>query len=357
MSRPTHVVDYGGQTPDRREESSAWTLGDTSIRRYASSDRSAVADLQRTRILDAVVEVVAERGIAGSSVSLVTTRASVSRQTFYAWFSGLDDCLVAVLDGALECATQLVTPAFTRGGAWYDGMRSALAAMLAFFDSEPDLTRVCLVEALVAGPVVCEHRERIVQAFRALVVEAIEGEVDHASPLAAEGVLASVIGIVSARLIAGQQAPLISLLGPLMGIIVGPFMDETEVEREIELGEVLTRELLERPAPQAAQLGDSAVGVPRVLLARRAHRVRACLLYVAENPWVSNQEVATGIGVCHGGQVSALLGRLTALGLVSKRAGGPGRPNAWSVTAAGEHVVRELTKRSGRTFTRNEQSE
>jgi len=199
----------------------------------------------RDSILDAVVEVVAERGVTDASVDRVLARTGLSRRAFYACFEDLEECLVAVLDGALRRAAPLVVEAFTReGGAWWEGMRAALAAMLVFFESEPALARVCLVEVQGAGPRVREHRERIFEAFRGLVVERIESEVSHASPLAAEGLFASVVGIVNARLLARESRPLVELLGPVMGIIVGPFMDEAQVEREIERGNELAQKLL-----------------------------------------------------------------------------------------------------------------
>jgi AcrR family transcriptional regulator len=157
-----------------------------------------VRELQRARTLDAVVNVVAERGVAGASVGQVIARAKVSRRTFYECFAGVEDALVALMDRTLEQVSVLASRAFEREGSWRDGMRAALAAVLAFFDSKPELARVCLVETLGGGPVVLAQRERVVGAFRALVVERIESEVSPASPLAAEGVLASVM-VLSTR--------------------------------------------------------------------------------------------------------------------------------------------------------------
>jgi AcrR family transcriptional regulator len=255
----------------------------------------------RDAILDAVVGIVAEHGVSDASVDLVLARTGVSRRAFYTCFEDLDECLVAVLNGALERAAPVVAEAFEREGSWWDGMRAALCEMLVFFESEPELARVCLVETQAAGPVVREHRERIFEAFRMLVVERIEGEVSHASPLAAEGLLASVVGIVNARLLARESRPLVELLGPLMGIVVGSFMDEPGVEREIERGNELARELLaERgeegqhesgqpgrspgveipavspdPKPGVVSVEDARAGVVRRLRARREELVGA----------------------------------------------------------------------------------
>jgi AcrR family transcriptional regulator len=303
-----------------------------------------VAEMQRSRILDAVVEVVAEHGVAGTSVGLVCTRAGVSRGAFYERFAGLEECLIAVLDGALARAAPLVVGAFTEGGPWQEGMRAALAQMLAFFDEEPALTRVCLLELLTAAPVVREHRERILGAFAALVIARIGSEVSHASPLAAEGTYASVVGIVNARLTGSERPPLLGLLGPLMGVIVGPFMDDAGVAREVRCGNELADEMLERRRPRAGL----PVRVPDVLLSARAQRARLCLTYIAEQSGrglsPSNRQVGEAIGVSYGGQVSVLLGRLAGLGLLVKHAGGPGRPNEWSLTATGEQVAIALTE-------------
>jgi AcrR family transcriptional regulator len=303
--------------------------------------------IRRKRILDAVVAVVAERGVAGASVGLVIARAGVSRRAFYERFAGLDECLLAVLDGALERAGPIVVGAFGKDGPWQEGMRGALGAMLDFFDEEPALTRVCLLELGAASPVVRAHRERILAAFAGIVVARIEREVSHPSPLAAEGTYASVVGIVNARLTGPGQPPLLELLGPLMGIIVAPFMDEAQAAREVQRGNELARELIARRSPEVALPSDPP-RVPDVLLSARADRTRRCLLYVAErgrerhNP--SNQEVAVGIGLSRRGQVSKPLAKLAELGLLVKAAEGPGYPNAWSVSDAGKQVARALAE-------------
>jgi AcrR family transcriptional regulator len=316
----------------------------------ASQREQWVARMQRARILDATVQVVAERGVAGASARLVIARAKVSSRTFYECFASLDECLLAVLDGALERATPLVVGAFAQESSWQDGMRRALASMLAFFDEEPALTRVCLVELGTASPVVRARRERILEAFRVLVMERIQSEVSHPSPLAPEGVLASVMGIVNARLTAPERAPLIELLGSLMGIIVGPFMDEPDVEREIGRGNELARKIQaerrSRPLssqPDGLDPESYSVEVPALLRNSKAARARECVLYLAERGeqgfGPSNREIAAAIGVAHKGQMSKLLARLEGAGIVSKISHGAGRPNAWKLTPYGREIA------------------
>lgn len=304
-------------------------------------------------ILDAVVQIVAERGVARASVGAVIARAKVSRPTFYEHFEGLEDALIAVMDRGMQRATPLIVQGFAGTDSWQDGMRCALGAILAFCDSEPALVRVCLMEAQAAGPRVRGHRERILKAFRALVVERIESEVSPVSQLAPEGVLASVVGIVGARLIAPEPQPLIELLGPLMGIIVGPFMDEAQVASEIAKGDELAQQILaeraQLPAPGTDELELADVEIPAMLRNARAQRARMCVRYLAaqgrKGISPSNREIAAGIGIANEGQISKLLIRLERGAVVSKFSHGVGRPNAWRLTPYGEELAAHFEHR------------
>ena len=301
----------------------------------------------RERILRATAEIVAEHGISGASVKLVTARAGVSSRTFYARFGGLDDCLIAIMDDTLERVLELVSRAFEGAGAWQDGMRGALAEVLAFFDARPALARVCLVETLSGDRAVLERRRQVVEGFRAAVVAHIEGQVTHPSPLAAEGVLASVMGIAYERLRAGEPRSLIEMLGPLMGLIAAQTGDQRLAAEEVRRGEQLTRELMAaapRPAPSAQPRHDPGCAtdatLPAALRNPHARRARECLLFLAEQSRLgrrpSNREVAVAIGVAHKSQISSLLRCLIEEGLVAKRSEGAGKPNAWELTPSGE---------------------
>lgn len=299
-----------------------------------------------------MVEVVAERGFARASVKLVTRRARVSTRTFYEQFDGLEDALVAVLDGALEQVVGLASQELEGTESWQDGVRSALAAVLAFFDSEPELARVCIVEALAGGPVVLEHRERIIGAFRLPVIERIEREVSPVSPLTAEGVMSSVLGIMHAHIVARKPGPFIELLGPFMGLATAPYLGAGGVELEIEQGDKLARAILtgdSRLAPPAQAAGQETglsvgqgVALPAMFDNPGARRARECLLFLAEHRDSSNREIAAGIDIAHQSQISRLLAHLLEERLVVKRSEGAGKRNAWRLTPRGEEIARTL---------------
>lgn len=345
------------------------------------SARGWVVDSRRARILQATVEVIAERGYAHATVGLVVARARVSRRTFDRLFTGLEDCLATVFDLGLERTIVLVGDAFEREETWQDGLRMALASLLVFLDRERLLTRVWLVESLAAGPWAVEHRERNLQVVRELVLSGWPvSEEWSLPPLAAEGVIASVLGILHTHIATGKPEPLIELLGPLMGLVSGPYLSRGASARQIELGEQLAREVQAGEHPlglsgeqpnelsgarsgglfeqyrggrSGERRGDPGwprrrhptrldVAIPVVLSNPNAHRARQCLLFLAEHPDASNREVAAGIGVAHQSQISKLLGYLVEENLVAKNSQGTGQRNAWRLTPLGKEILRAL---------------
>src|SRR6202035_2490916 len=79
--------------------------------------REQVAELQRARILSAMVREVSERGAANVSVAHVVARSGVSRRTFYEIFEDREDCFLAAFEEAIDRTTAVVVPAFEQSGS------------------------------------------------------------------------------------------------------------------------------------------------------------------------------------------------------------------------------------------------
>ena len=217
--------------------------------------------------------------------------------------------------------------------------------MLSFYDAEPRIARVWLVETLAAGAWALERRERYVSALTDLVVDRWPpppGVEPH--PLAAPGVMASVLNVMQAHVLAGGQEPLVTLLGPLMGLATAPYMDAHAVRKEIKRADTRAHEILAGTTRPPATAGSAGM-LPDVLRDPRARRARRCLLHLAEHPGASNRQVANAIGVTSQTEISPLLARLHRMELLSKRAGRAGHANAWALTADGERVARALAGR------------
>jgi AcrR family transcriptional regulator len=308
-------------------------------------EREPITGIQRAQILAAMVQVVGECGYSGASLTSVCARAKVSRRTFYGVFDSLEDCFLAVLDEGARHAGRLISQAFAGEQRWCDGVRAALAALLSFFDSEPVLAHVLLVEAAAAGARARERRERHILSLTWLIEDRWGApEHGHAHPLVTAGVMGSLLAILNTQLVTGRREPLLALLGPLMGLVTAPYLDRRLVTREIERADAHARELLARRDQPAVGSAEHGARVPDLLLNPRAHRARACLLYLLEHSGASNTQIARAAGIGHHTQISKLLARMAAVGLLTKRAGNPGGPNAWSLTSHGVEVSHALSR-------------
>ena len=309
-----------------------------------------VAEIQRARMIAALVEVAGEQGVGGLTVAHVVARSGVSRRTFYELFDDREDCFLAAFDQAVERGARRVVPAFIAPGSWRERIRAGLAALLEYLDDEPGMSALCIVDALGAGPVALERRTEVVRVLIDAVHEGRREAKGGAKPtrLTAEGVVGAVLAVLHARLASrgargnGGAPSLAALLGPLMGMIVLPYLGQPIAAREIS-----------RPTPRRRR-AEHPHGEPlRELDMRLTYRTVRVLLaigeLVADGRGPSNRRVAEAAGVADQGQISKLLARLEHLGLIENAgAGGParGEPNEWRLTTKGQEIERTIRRQA-----------
>jgi AcrR family transcriptional regulator len=113
--------------------------------------QEAVAEDQRRRLLDAVVEVVAEHGYSGAAVTDITRRAGVNKATFYARFDGKQECLLAACGERLEALLGDVERAVSKEPDWPTRVDTVLKRLLGRLSEQPHLARGCMIELPQAG--------------------------------------------------------------------------------------------------------------------------------------------------------------------------------------------------------------
>ena len=139
--------------------------------RDAGDQGAQLAEIQRSRLLAAAVRAVDELGWGNTTVADVVARSRISRRTFYETFANRDECLAAVLEDLLGVIAGELAAAGLDGLVWRERVRGGLWALLGFFDREPVLARVCVVQALSGGPGVLERREEILGRLAGVVDE------------------------------------------------------------------------------------------------------------------------------------------------------------------------------------------
>jgi AcrR family transcriptional regulator len=334
--------------PAKRQSSSP--KRDALVAQRVELGRGHVTEIQRSRMIAAMIDVVSERGRANATVAHVVARSGVSRRTFYEVFDDFEGCFLAALDQSISRARDYVLYGYDPAEKWLVRIRGALVGLLEFLEDEPAMGRLCIVETLGAGRKVHERRLRVVDALVAAVEEG-RGQARSAATLPSltgEGIVGGVLSVLHARLLVPFRAPphgdgrprgtrrgeprdaLLGLTGSLIGMIVLPYLGPAAAHRESA-----------RPTPERRSHPRASSTDPlRDLEMRLTYRTVRVLLSIAASPGASNREVGAAAGIDDQGQISKLLSRLEKLGLIENSGAGQvrGAPNAWALTKKGVEV-------------------
>ena len=289
-----------------------------------------------------MAEAIVEHGPGGvgSGMSDVLARARVSSAIFQEAFPDHESCLLATFDLGVERVRRQMIAAYDVERRWLDAVRAALAALLRFLDEEPALGRVLVVYSLSAGERILRRRVQVTTALAAAIDHGrLEGGTRGQEPppaVIAEGVVGAVLAIIQNRMLAEEVGSVVELFGPLVSIVVLPYLGASVARRE-----------LTRPMPPAVPVpatGATAaeIGPEQTVGVGLTYRTARVLGAIAETPGASNREVADRAGVIDQGQISKLLGRLAQRRLIEKTTEGSARgaPNAWRLTEDGKRALR-----------------
>ncbi len=303
--------------------------------------RGRVTELQRQRMLTAVVEVVNEVGYPGLTVAHVISLARVSRKTFYDIFDDREDCFLEAFEQAVAQAQLIAAEAREVGTGWREGLRCVLARLLTFAEEEPAIAKLCVVETLAAGQRVLARRSAILCELALLIDEGRLLTSREPPSVTAEGIVGGILAVLHTRLLDDEREPMTELLGPMMSMIVLPYLGPRAANRE------LARPAAEEPGERreaSSMRGRDPLADLKIRLTYRTVRV---LMVVGEHPGASNREVADSSGIVDQGQISKLLRRLERLGLLENRGFGQqqGTTNAWHLSERGLQVERATRPR------------
>jgi AcrR family transcriptional regulator len=197
--------------------------------------REFVVHNQRERLIAGLAEAVAENGYSGTTIAHITRHAAVSRRTFYEHFSSKDECFVAAYDTVMAELRERVAEAFDQEEEWPGAVRAGIAAMLEFLTAEPNLARLSMVEALVAGPVVVERYDAAIQSLVPYFQAGREGRspeiLSRLSPTTEEALVGGMVSLISRRIFADRAEELESLLPDLVEFTLTPYLGSAEAAR------------------------------------------------------------------------------------------------------------------------------
>lgn len=114
--------------------------------------REKVAEDQRRRLFEAMVQAVDERGFVASTISDLVERAGVSRRTFYEHFENKDECLLATYDMLIAGLIEHVSASEDASTSGLERLQSLISALFDAAIRRPAAARLVCVELAAAGP-------------------------------------------------------------------------------------------------------------------------------------------------------------------------------------------------------------
>jgi AcrR family transcriptional regulator len=291
--------------------------------------------------------LMAERGADPGAVTVadVLARSDCSHAVFAEMFADREACLLAAFELGVERASSRIVPPYQAQSRWLDAIKLGLVSFLRFLEEEPALGGLCVVYAIGGGTELLRRRMQILETLSAAVdrggLEVPAGK-QRPPAVIAEGLVGAVLSLIQNRLLADEQRPLMELFGPLVSIVVLPYLGAGAARRE-----------LTRPPPRirlgvaSAPLGVGGVA-QEDLDTRLTYRTARVLSAIGDYPGASNREVAEHAGIVDQGQISKLLSRLEARKLIAKtgESRSRGAPNSWRLTERGERMLAGASARS-----------
>jgi AcrR family transcriptional regulator len=188
--------------------------------------REFVQGHQRERLINAMVTAVNANGYAATSVADVIQVARVSRSAFYELFRDKEDCFLACYDRGTTLLFDATQAALAQGGPWRERMRRVYADLTATFAEHPHLARVCMVEALAAGPAANARYRAALDGFVSIIEAdmAAHSDVPKVGRLSMFGLVAGSSAIIYEEIVAGRIAQLPDLAEDMTRFFLSGFL-------------------------------------------------------------------------------------------------------------------------------------
>jgi AcrR family transcriptional regulator len=185
-------------------------------------------------VLEAAIAIFAEKGYGATTVDDLVAGARMGVGSFYAHFSGKEECLLTAHRKLVAEARAVVTAAAAQGPSWPPRVCLGLSALLNWVAAEPAGAKVALVEIQTGGPrALAQYQEPLAAAAEFLHRGRESSDPSRPLPESLEQTTVSgVAWLLHRRLATGESASVPDLFGELGMLILEPYLGE-KAAREV----------------------------------------------------------------------------------------------------------------------------
>ncbi|MEA2313533.1 MAG: hypothetical protein QOI03_225 [Solirubrobacteraceae bacterium] len=179
-------------------------------------DPDVVADDQRERLRNALVELIAAKGYQAVRILDLAKLARVSQPTFYTLFGDKEELFISAYDEIAERTYRTAVAAYGRADSKGNRLDVAMRAFAELAAAQPEAISLLVLGAFGAGAKALEYRSRSLEALEARIRASRDGDLSPVpSDLTIQVILGGVREITAARLCRGEGSELPALAGQL----------------------------------------------------------------------------------------------------------------------------------------------
>lgn len=188
-------------------------------------DPQLVAASQRQRLLEAIVELVAEKGYPDVTIGDIVTRAGTAKRTFYDHFADKLQCFLAALEGITDSLVAASARFFNVKGTVRERCEYSMRGYLELLVSMPNTAKVFYLEAVAAGPESVTKRHAVLLKFARNIVAlsrdaSAAGEGQELSELHALAVVGALHQMIYGQLLQHGPDSLIEIIDDVVMLAV-----------------------------------------------------------------------------------------------------------------------------------------
>lgn len=188
-------------------------------------DPQLVAASQRQRLVEAIVELVAEKGFPDVTIGDIVTRAGTAKRTFYDHFADKLECFLAALDGITDTLVAASARFFSISGTVRERCEYSMRGYLELLVSMPNTAKVFYLEAVTAGLESATRRHAVQRKFARNIVSLSRaassgGEGEELTELHAMAVVGAMHELIYNQLLEHGPDSLLSIVDDVVRIAV-----------------------------------------------------------------------------------------------------------------------------------------
>lgn len=185
--------------------------------------RQFVLQNQRERIVDAIAEIVSEKGYTALTIPAIAKRANISHQTFYEIYPTKHDALLGAQEAGILQGVAAGSSAYdSQAEDWPRAVAEGIRAAIGYFADEPAYTRLNLVDVLAAGPEALTIREGGLETYASFLGPGLE--LGLAPKVAPEAVAGGAWQILHQYVVRDRIQELPALIPQLIYLVLTPFV-------------------------------------------------------------------------------------------------------------------------------------